>query len=670
MRTVLLMLIVLASTLPATLEAQRWQRGHDLPLVVAAVEARAARDQADGLARWRATATGLVRFASVIEHGQGPIERVIRADELQVEVYGEAPNRSKQEIVAWRDTSFLPNTVVYHRDHLGIVAHDFGATIRLGDGDEVRDVPHPLSTAGLAHYEFALGDTVTVRRTDGTLRVVVLTVRPVDREAPGTVGTLYLDVERAALVRFRFTFTAAAYRDRTVSDITVLLENTFIDGRWWLPWRQAIAIRRETPWLDLPLSTMLRADWEIDEYVLGEPHPPGRFVGAAIAGLRRPGGDVTWDAPLSERLAEEAATTTDRDAVQQLARAQMEGARLGGLPSLRLGGRGVSDFVQVNRVQGVALGVGTRWEEGGWRADAHLGLGLSDDRLTGRVDATRSLGSARVGVTASRILQDVGSVPTRSGILNSLRTVLDGTDLGDWTLVDELVGHASLTAGTSRLSVAAGWQEGRSVAAAFTALDGSRRPNPALGAPGGGVVRGEIARREPTGSGWDLSAEAGGLGATGWQRVEAGASGEWAAGQGGVTWRLGAGAAFGGVPGWRGFVTGGRGTLPGVGYRAIAGRRIVTGELGWHRPIDLPAPPIGRLDRVPLASRLGPFVAFGVAGGKIADTPWQGGGRVEAVLGLRADLWGPLLRIEAGVSLRAGTMGITFDVHPDWWPLL
>lgn len=638
--------------------------------MVAAAEARAARDQADGLASWRATARGLVRFASVIEHGQGPIERVIRADELRVEVYGEAPNRSKQEIVAWRDTSFLPNTVVYHRDHLGIVANDFGATIRLGDGDEVRDVLHPLSAAGLTHYEFSLGDTITVRRATDTLRVVLLGVRPVNREAPGTVGTLYLDVERAALVRFRFTFTAASYRDRTVSDITVTLENTLMEGRWWLPWRQSIAIRRETPWLNMPLSTMLRADWEIDDYVVGEPLPPGRFTGAAIAGLRRPGGDFSGDPPISARLREEAATTADRDAVQRIARDQMDGARLGGLPALRLGGRGISEFVRVNRVQGVALGVGTRWERRGWAGDVHLGIGLSDQRLTGRVGTTRAIGTSRVGVTATRTMQDVGSTATSSGVLNSVRTVMDGSDRGDWTLVDEVVAHLALTAGASQVVVAAGWQEGQSVATTFTALDGTRRRNPALGAEGGGVVRASVSRRDPTGAGWSLAAETGGLGVSEWHRVEGEAQGEWAVGGGGLTWQLGAGVASASVPGWRGFVTGGRATLPGVGYRAIAGRRIVSMGLGWHHPIHLPAPPVGRLNRVPLASRLGPFVAVGVAGGSIPGSPWQGGGTIESVLGVRADLWGPLLRVEAGISVRTGKMGVTFDVHPDWWPLL
>jgi hypothetical protein len=29
-----------------------------------------------------------------------------------------------------------------------------------------------------------------------------------------------------------------------------------------------------------------------------------------------------------------------------------------------------------------------------------------------------------------------------------------------------------------------------------------------------------------------------------------------------------------------------------------------------------------------------------------------------------------LLRVEAGVGLRDGDFGLTFDVHPDWWGVL
>ena len=204
---------------PAIVHAQDWRRGAELDLVRRAVAHRAARDADTLLAAWQAEAHGIVRMASIIDHGNGPVERVIKADELRVEVYGVAPNRSKQIITAWRDTTFLPNRILYHRDHLGIVANDFGGTIRLGEGDEVRDIPHPLSDAGLDHYLFAEGDTLRITTPGGTVRVVAVQVRPADPDSAGTVGTLYLDIDRAALIRFRFTFTPASYRDGTVEDI-------------------------------------------------------------------------------------------------------------------------------------------------------------------------------------------------------------------------------------------------------------------------------------------------------------------------------------------------------------------------------------------------------------------------------------------------------------------
>src|SRR5207344_2468776 len=104
--------------------------------------------------------------------------------------------------------------------------------------------------------------------SQGRIRVVAVRVRPADAEAPAAVGTLYFDLERAALVRFVFTFTAAAYRDATVENITVTLENALQLNARWLPWRQAIVIRRGSPWLDLPLRTVLRADWSLDDYQL------------------------------------------------------------------------------------------------------------------------------------------------------------------------------------------------------------------------------------------------------------------------------------------------------------------------------------------------------------------------------------------------------------------
>ena len=74
----------------------------------------------------------------------------------------------------------------------------------------------PASSA----YQFALGDTLVLTTPKGRVRVVSIQVRPSHPDSAGTVGTLFLDLDRAALVRFRFTFTPASYRDPTVQTIT------------------------------------------------------------------------------------------------------------------------------------------------------------------------------------------------------------------------------------------------------------------------------------------------------------------------------------------------------------------------------------------------------------------------------------------------------------------
>src|SRR5204863_268949 len=81
-------------------------------------------------------------------------------------VYWRAPASSKQRVIGWRDQAQLPTDINYHRDHFGIIQNNFGAALRLGDGDEVRDVPHPLSSAGPDIYDFALGDTTTIMLPD------------------------------------------------------------------------------------------------------------------------------------------------------------------------------------------------------------------------------------------------------------------------------------------------------------------------------------------------------------------------------------------------------------------------------------------------------------------------------------------------------------------------
>jgi hypothetical protein len=661
--------VLLATIVAAPLAAQRWVTGDSLPLIRAAVTHRASRDADTLLTSWQAEAHGFLRFASVIDHGDGPVERVIRADELRVEVYGEAPNWSKQNIVAWRDTSFLPNQMQYHRDHLGIVANDFGPLIRLGQGDEVRNVPHPLSTTGLSFYRFALGDTLRLTAPRGTVRVVAIEVRPSDPTAAGTVGTLYIDIDRAALVRFQFTFTPSSYRDRTVEDITVTLDNALEENARWLPWRQSIVIRRATPWLDTPLHTVIRGDWVIDDYTFGTVHPPAFFAGLPIGGRTAPV-DSGWTAPIANELGDLPATEDDVRLVAQRASRSIGGRSLDGLPRFRIVDGALSDLLRVNRVEGVTIEPGSSVELGrGLTLRARAGIGLSDDRMIWSGELAKRSGLARWSIAAMRKIADIGDVPVISGVVNSVATAVAGTDLGDYTLLDRATAAATIASGHTLVTITGGWEESRPVAATFTPLTDSVLPNPLLPRSSAGIARLSLSRQSVAGNGWTIDGE-GGVGATDWTRIRATGNAAIAIGAGSIKLSGAAGWGSAELPAYRSFVLGGKGTLPGLPFREIGGRRMALASVGWALPVRLPTPPVPYSKYVALPSVVEPFLAAGIAGGDFALAPWRATGRIEPVAGVRIDAWGPLIRVESGISLRTGRVTVSLDAHPDWWEIL
>src|SRR4029078_6026661 len=104
--------------------------------------------------------------------------RVVKADELALDVWWKSPNRSRQRIVGRRDTLLRPTDINYHLDHLGIVQNNFPEIIRLGDGDEVLDVPHPLSAAGLRAYDYAISDSLRIEVPGQVIEVYEVRIRP------------------------------------------------------------------------------------------------------------------------------------------------------------------------------------------------------------------------------------------------------------------------------------------------------------------------------------------------------------------------------------------------------------------------------------------------------------------------------------------------------------
>ncbi|MGH7524612.1 MAG: hypothetical protein ACREK8_09920 [Gemmatimonadales bacterium] len=650
--------------------AQSWQSGSALELIRRAVVHRSARDADTLLTGWQAEAHGILRFVSELDHGDSPVERVIRLDELRVEVYGQAPNRSKQIITAWRDTTFLPNQLAYHRDHLGIVANDFGPAIRLGQGDEVRDVPHPISEAGLSTYQFAIGDTLVLSTASGRVRVAAIRVRPIHPDSAGTVGTLYLDLDRAALVRFAFTFTPASYRDPTVESITVTLDNALQRNARWLPWRQSIVIRRGVPLLDFPLRTVIRADWTLDNYQLGLHLPAEFFTGPFIVGPGAPNRVGAWDAPIAASLEGLPATGADVAMVQQDAARYLGGHLLDGLPRVRFLADGVSQLLTVNRVEGVTPALGARFAvDGSILIRVRGGYGLSDHRIIGELGVAGRRRRWDWSLGAERLVRDVADIPVISGVANSLGTAISGDDHGDYTLLDRATAGLGLDAGATHLGLELSRESSRSVASTFTPWFGEIAANPALGVGAATVLRATASRSGSLGAKWSLDAEVG-TGTVSWSRFHGAGQARIAMPRGELQFSAEAGIGSVDLPGYRSFVLGGRGTLLGVPFRSMGGRRSAWAEVAWSIPVAAPTPPVPGARYAKLPSTIAPFVAAGIAGGDEPGLPWRATGRIEPSAGLRLDLWGPLIRLEAGMAVRTGRAAIVLDIHPDWWRLM
>ena len=228
--------------------AQTWNDPRTLALVGRATERRAQQLADTGLRDYRASARGYLTFLAQFGEGFPEPPKIVKADELALEVYWRAPDLSKQRIIGRRDTLLLPTDINYHHDHLGIVQNNFPAIIRLGEGDEVRDVPHPLSVAGAGAYDFAITDSVRIRLAGRSVEAYRVGVRPRDDRRPRVIGAVFIDRETGEVVRMAFSFTRAAFLDDQLENISVVLENALIDGRFWLPSRQEIEIVRTGSW--------------------------------------------------------------------------------------------------------------------------------------------------------------------------------------------------------------------------------------------------------------------------------------------------------------------------------------------------------------------------------------------------------------------------------------
>ena len=142
-------------------------------LVERATERRAQQLADTALRDYNATAHGYLTFLAQVGEDFPDPPKVVRSDELALEVYWRAPNleqaahhRPPRHARAAHGHRLPPATTSASS------RTTFPSIIRLGDGDEVRDVPHPLSAAGSTDYDFAIDDSLSIRLPGRTRRGV------------------------------------------------------------------------------------------------------------------------------------------------------------------------------------------------------------------------------------------------------------------------------------------------------------------------------------------------------------------------------------------------------------------------------------------------------------------------------------------------------------------
>ena len=692
-RTTSLAGLLLAAALAGagSAHAQQWNEPRTRALVERATARRAQQLADTGLVDYKAIAHGYLTFLAQLGEGFTEPPRIVKADQLALEVYWHAPDLSKQRIVGRRDTLLLPTDINYHRDHLGIVQNNFPSVIRLGEGDEVLDVPHPLSPEGLQVYDFAIVDSLRIRLPDRQVEVYQVRVRPKDDTKPRAIGALYVDRDEAQVVRMAFSFTRAALRDKELEDVSIVLENALVGGRFWLPRRQEIEIRRTGSWLDYPARGIIRGRWEIGDYAVNQGFGIAQFAGpeivqAPLAEQRR----YPWQGRVLDSLPPDVRAVTDEDvrAVQEQARELVRAEALARSRTLSLSARGVSDFVRFDRVEGLALGGGVTRRLGRGISVAAAGrYGIDDEQTKGELTlAWQRASGVGVRAFAFRRYREVGDQPETSGLRNSFaaqefgsdytdpydsRGVGVGVDLGSrlgarWRLDGAMEWHDSLTVNAvpARGAFESTVNADKLLASRLTLT--ANRPT-ALAFLGtelraGGELRAERFRHRAT------SAETGEVG-----RAFAFAEIERPFGRQRLVSRTTAAAVAGPeVPPQDLVYLGGPVSAPGYDFHELVGAVGASQRLEWRSPVPFPSLSLGRFGRTTPSATLAPFAhvvylarpAPSSRDGRVRPGGWY------PSLGLGTQLLFDLLRVDVARGLRAGRWTFSLDVSRDLWGIL
>jgi hypothetical protein len=630
-----------------------WDAPAALQLVERAIARRALPLADTTLQQYSARADGTVQFLLVSESLAEAVP--LRLDQVSVDLYWLAPGRTRQAIRALRKQDLLPiRQFQYYADRLTMVQEGFGDRISIGDEQDVRGVPHPLAADGPQHYHYRLADTLTllVPGLGAPIRVVRVEVQPRDGSRPAFVGDVFVDAEAATLVRMRFTFTPAAYVDPRTERIHVSVEHGLWEGRYWLPHRQELEVRRQAPEVDFGVATVIRAQLTVVDYDFDTPVviPSGAPRISYPVGE----GDVSrFTATLDEaavRAGLRTASAADIAAGFSAAEAalRMLSRQPDGLPTVRFHLPSFSSALRANRAEGTVVGGGLSIRPGmGALLTLHAGFATGPEHGVVRAAFVRALtGRSTVHVTARvNDVQEIEPAPDGARLINTVAALAAGRDWLDPYYVDAAGVH--IRAGSARAWRSVGVEVER-----HTSATAVWAQSPWSGSALRPVLPVEPGRRTRV------------VGALGWRSddvaprmaaVGSVSAGEWRAAAfatvlGHAAWRLPtfgapidllvqtrAGAAFGATPPQHLFLPAGTRTLPGVAPTTLAGSRFGAAGVEAVYPLSV----------LPLAVHAGAGVAT-VGGRHRVPLEWDvrrhAITRASATFGMSA--YGGILRID------------------------
>ena len=622
------------------------------------------------LSAFDAYAEGHVDFLA--DFGQFGGERTVRIDHVALQLQWSRDGGSLQTLIGRRKVTWAPTRIHYHIDHLSLVMENFGESIQIGEGDEIERVLHPIARGAPDYYQYRLVDSTTVMVGPHTSTVYRIEVRPACRDDPGVVGTLDLDYESLAIARMSASFTPSSYVDPTVSSVTVDLVNGWVDRRWWLPVRQRVEVRRQMSWMDLPFGTTIRANFEILNYDLDpEPHAGlrgdhrvgalpqeqlDRYAGWRLAEMRI---QDSWAPEDSARF-----ENVRREAVRIAANRY-----LGGNARLRFFLPDLSSGVRYRRAEGLLLGAGASYLLAG-RTTSFGWAGYPFERR--KPQAALEL---RHGVESKTLklqgyvehLTDVGTFTAAAGVISSFGAAFWGDDYTDPYFRNGAAVSLTAPVGTFVATGRAVWEDQTS-AELVAGTIGDTEPRPVRSITEGTDLRFELELSSQLGmaaaAAWMVALRselAGGadFGYTRWI-----ASFEASPPDPDATWQweaVGAIAlATGETPEQRLFLIGGRGTVPGYGFRPWGGDQAVYTLGAVSREVAAP------WLRVRVLGAFGWSEVTMVSRDAASRFGITGTGRIRPSVGAGVAMFWDLVRLDVARGLDDGQTEWMLSVNPAW----